>query len=754
VRRRRIRVLVLVKGLGMGGAERLVVDLVTRADRERFDYEVAYVLESQQALVHELAACGIPVHCLGAGASWDLRWLWGLRRLLYTGGFDIVHAHLPYSAAFGRIVARTLPRPVRPKLVYTEHSLWNLAAVLTKTLNRATIHLDSALFVVSPASRDALPRPLQSHARVVVHGVDRERTARVLENHEKIRAEVRAELGVKENELLVLTVANLRSEKGYDVLLETARLAVADGAPLRFVSVGTGELADTLREARDASGLHEHLMFLGRRPDTLRLMAGSDVFVLPSHQEGMPVALMEAMSLGIPVVVTHVGGIPDIVSDGVDGLVVDPGRPDLLAGALLRVTADNELRGRLGAAAQLHSERFDIASASRSMESVYGELVNREGASEHLPLVLHVVPTPVARGAQREARALADRLDVPGRRLHRVLSLFGGPEEVKVDESLGCSSDRPARGFDPLVLLRLRRRLEHLDPAVVVAHGGDTLKYLVPAMAMRRRPLVYYAIGTFARSQRRLQVALWRALVSRADVVACEGEEVLEECRELLRVKGSRLVLAPNGRDPEEFRPADPRGTPEGAPESVRIPTVIFVGALTSGKGPDRFVDTVSRLRARGLPVRALLCGDGPLADEIAPSATAALVEMLGSRPDVASLLGSADVFLFPSRPTGEGMPGVLIEAGLCAVPAVATKVPGAATIVEDGVTGILVDVDDVDAMTEAAARLLDDPQLRRSMGARARERCEQNFGLEKVAARWLSFISPLIESGLSRRTM
>jgi glycosyltransferase involved in cell wall biosynthesis len=754
VTRRRIRVLVLVKGLGMGGAERLVVDLVTRGDRERFDYEVAYVLESQEALVDELETCNIPVHCLGAGASWDLHWLWRLRRLLYAGRFDIVHAHLPYSAGFGRIVARTLPRRVRPKLVYTEHSLWNLAAVLTKALNRATIHLDSALFVVSAASLDALPRPLQSHARVVVHGVDRERTSRVLENHETIRAEVREELGAEENELLALTVANLRSEKGYDVLLEAARLIVADGAPLRFVSVGTGELADTLREARDASGLRGHLEFLGRRPDTLRLMAGSDVLVLPSHQEGMPVALMEAMSLGLAVVVTDVGGIPDIVCDGVDGLVVPPGRPDLLAGALLRLAADSELRRRLGTAAQLRSERFDIASAARSIESVYEELVNGEVPSRDVPLVLHVVPTAVARGAQREARALADRLDVPGTRVHRVLSLFAGSEEVKVDESLGCRSDSPAEGFDPRVLLRLRRRLERLDPTVVVAHGGDTLKYLVPALATRRTPLVYYAIGTFARSQRRLQVALWRGLVRRADVVACEGEEVLEECRDLLRVKGSRLVLAPNGRDTEEFRPADPAGTPEDATEAVRTPTVMFVGALTSGKGPDRFVDTVVRLRRRGVSLRALLCGDGPLGDAVAPHATSAGVEMLGSRPDVASLLCSADVFLFPSRPTGEGMPGVLIEAGLCAVPAVATKVPGAATIVEDGVTGILVDIDDIEAMTEATERLLGDPQLRRSMGARARERCEQNFGLEKVAARWLSFIAPLIESEPSRRTM
>jgi glycosyltransferase involved in cell wall biosynthesis len=120
---------------------------------------------------------------------------------------------------------------------------------------------------------------------------------------------------------------------------------------------------------------------------------------------------------------------------------------------------------------------------------------------------------------------------------------------------------------------------------------------------------------------------------------------------------------------------------------------------------------------------------------------------MLGSRRDVAELMRGADVLVFPSRPTGEGMPGVLIEAGLSAVPVVATKVPGAATIVEDGVTGILVDIDDLGAMADATARLLGDPGLRSSMGAAARRRCEQLFALDRVASRWLSFIEPLIAS-------
>jgi len=375
----RPRVLLLIKGLGLGGAERLLVDVVASRDRERFDYEVAYVLAAQDALVPAMEATGVPVHCLGGSASADVRWTAALRRLLVRGRFDVLHSHLPYTAALGRLVALTVPRRHRPALVYTEHSLWNKAAIVTKLVNRATVGIDDALIVVSVAARDALPVALRSRARVVVHGVDRTRFAPLLRDRAVSRREVRAELGVDDGQVVALTVANLRSEKGYDVLLDAARLVVGSGIPVRFVSVGRGPLETELAGSAEEAGLSGHLDFLGTRTDTPRLMAGADVFVLPSHQEGLPVALMEAMSAGMPVVATIVGGVPDVVTDGVEGLLVPPGRADLLADAITRVATDPALRSRLAAASLTRSELFDVRGAARAIESVYDELLARQG---------------------------------------------------------------------------------------------------------------------------------------------------------------------------------------------------------------------------------------------------------------------------------------------------------------------------------------------------------------------------------------
>jgi glycosyltransferase involved in cell wall biosynthesis len=285
---------------------------------------------------------------------------------------------------------------------------------------------------------------------------------------------------------------------------------------------------------------------------------------------------------------------------------------------------------------------------------------------------------------------------------------------------------------------KLRSALRRFDPALVVAHGGDPLKYLVPAMIGRRRPLVYYAIGTYAGPRdRRVRLALWRRLVARVDAVAAEGEEVEAECVRLLGVPAHRVTMTPNGRDPEQFHP--------GPPEPDRPLTLTFVGALTEGKRPNRFVEVVAALRARGLRFDAQVVGDGPMRASLTEAAASAGVALLGSRPDVADLLRRSDVMVFPSRSVGEGMPGVLIEAGLSGVPVAATDVPGVRTIVVDGETGMVVPEDDLGSLVSAVARLVEDPTRRLSMGRAARQRCVDRFSLESVADAWLRVLLPLL---------
>ena len=370
----RIRVLLVIKCLGYGGAERLLVDTVARGDRQSFDYEVAYVLVAEDALVPAIRADGTQVHALGASHNWDVRWMAKLRRVLLSGRFDVVHFHLPYTAALGRLVVSSLPKSRRPAIIYTEHSLWNKMALPLKGLNRATIGLDQALLVVSQPAHDALPNALKSRARVLVHGVDLSRAQALHADRDQIRRGLRAQLEVPDSDLLVLTVANLRPEKGYDVLLEAARRVIEMRLPIRFAAIGRGPLEEELTIRHRALGLGDSFRFLGQRDDVLEVLTGADIFVLASRQEGLPVVLMEATSVGLPIVATAVGGVPQVLTDEVDALIVLPGRPDDLAVAIERLSSDPALRLRLGEGAKARSAIFDVAKASREIEHIYSQL--------------------------------------------------------------------------------------------------------------------------------------------------------------------------------------------------------------------------------------------------------------------------------------------------------------------------------------------------------------------------------------------
>jgi glycosyltransferase involved in cell wall biosynthesis len=343
------------------------------------------------------------------------------------------------------------------------------------------------------------------------------------------------------------------------------------------------------------------------------------------------------------------------------------------------------------------------------------------------PLVLHVLPLDVARGAQTYARDLRRRLD--GRTgCHRTLTLFrSDADTLQADLALDVPNGGLRRaGFDPRAVTRLRRALQRDAPAVVVAHGGEPLKYLALAGVERDR-LVYYKIGTNDPRLRGIKRALHRVAQRRAGVVATVSAAAAEEAI-ALGVPAERVVVIPNGRDPDEFTAA--------ARVESNVVRLVTVGRLDPTKRPRRFVDVVSALRGEGRAVDGSIAGAGPMLEELRPVADAQRVALLGEVDDVPALLAASDIFVFTGAPP-EGMPGVLIEAGLSGLPVVTTDVPGAADVVEDGRTGFVVPVDDFDGLVRATRALVDDADLRRRFGEAARARCVERFTFDATLRLW-----------------
>lgn len=370
----KIRVLWLIKGLDQGGAERLVVHLGNVRDQKRFHPEVGYLIPARSALVPELEASGIPVRCLSNGRSLDLRWAAELRRWLIDEPFDILHMHLRHPATVARIVARSLPESVRPKLVFTEHNIWGADNPVTRWTNALTYRLDDATLAVSPVVHQSLPKWARRRAEVLVHGVDIAEITAVAES----RDAVRAELGIDDRTVVVGTISNLRPQKGYDTLLRAARLLADSDLNVVFLSVGHGTHEATLRALHEKLGLGATFRFLGQRPDAIRVASAFDIFVLASNFEGFPVAIMEALVLGLPIVATDVGGVSQAIRDGREGYVVSARRPEVLAEKIRRLALDPQLRGEMSKAARARGRDFDIRNASSRIEDIYVRLLRGE----------------------------------------------------------------------------------------------------------------------------------------------------------------------------------------------------------------------------------------------------------------------------------------------------------------------------------------------------------------------------------------
>jgi glycosyltransferase involved in cell wall biosynthesis len=352
--------------------------------------------------------------------------------------------------------------------------------------------------------------------------------------------------------------------------------------------------------------------------------------------------------------------------------------------------------------------------------------------------VLHVLPFDQARGAQRYARSLVTHLG-GGPDRHSIVTLFkGGSGVLEADFRLEVPRGWMRRaGLDIRVVRRLRRLLGEMGPDLMLAHGGESAKYAAMAMP-RQMPLIYLKIGSeHPKLSRFASSMMHRMYTRRSDVIVAVSEGLAAEIQEREGLEPGRVEVIPNGRDPDQYRPSDhPR-----RPGPARL---LWVGQLDATKRPDLFVDLVSRLNEAGVGVEASIVGDGPKREEIRAHAQAAGVALLGTRGDVPALLADSDVLVFTGEPP-EGMPGVFIEAGLCGLPVVTTRVPGAEDVVEQGVTGLIVDVGDLAGLEEAVSRLVGDREALASMGDRARLRCLERFSLDVTASRWNALFARLL---------
>jgi glycosyltransferase involved in cell wall biosynthesis len=365
----------VLPSLVVGGAERLVVHLMEHLSRERFA-PVCICLESPLGTHYEarVRALGAPLYFLGKGAGASGDALRQLNALFRQYRPTVVHTHIiGLNYAYPLMLRYHTPARV--------HTVHNLAQREVGVRVGAWVRMLAFRYrlggVVPVAVADKVRATIQQlygypDPPLIPNGIPTDEYA----PNPDTRARWRQAHGIEPRATVVTHIGRFAVQKNHALLVEAFAQVRAD-APLYLLLVGGGELENAVREQVAGLGLQGRVRFLGVRADVADILRASDMFVLSSRWEGNPLSVMEAMSAGLPVVSTAVGGVPELVREGVTGLLVPSEDAGALAQAMQALVDDPVRRQAMGEAARRHAvAHFDIRHTVRGYEQLYERLLS------------------------------------------------------------------------------------------------------------------------------------------------------------------------------------------------------------------------------------------------------------------------------------------------------------------------------------------------------------------------------------------
>ncbi|MHC4883523.1 MAG: glycosyltransferase [Planctomycetota bacterium] len=437
-----MRILHLIAGLEPGGAERQVVTLALFQQQEH-TVQVC-LLGGGGALAEELSVAGIQVHHLKKRKGMDWTAVQALGRLLREQQIEVLHCHIWTANLWGRFAALRARTPV---VIIHEHSLFTAQSWTRRVVSRLLQPITDTVIAVS----EEIHRELRTRCGVpedacalVRNGIDLEPLSASAEDRDRrVGACAFGEHLTAPPRIVI--VGALEPRKDHETFLAAAAWLLAQGHEAEFVVAGDGPLREALEEQTRALGIEEAVHFIGVVTDIPALLAEATLYVSSSRTEGISLALLEAMAVGVPVVATAVGGNAEVLRGGRAGMLVPPGKAEALANAmesLLTCTGVGETFSHRARA--LVHRRFSAPAMSRSILRLY----------EHRSMVA-ARPWPSRAGAciKQVARWSLSRLSTPrllGRRLRlppqelRILTYHRVRDGVLTDR-LSVSSDSLAR---------------------------------------------------------------------------------------------------------------------------------------------------------------------------------------------------------------------------------------------------------------------------------------------------------------------
>ena len=358
-----MKVLYLINYAGSGGSERYVELLARYYHNNKAQCGLCYNVDGP--LVEKMKALDIPVYQLPMRSPLDMSAAKKLAKIAKDGEYDVIHAQYPRENGIAILAKRF---GCKARIVFTSHLIMEQPP-LWRILNRIFTPRNHAVLTVCTYGREVLERGgvAKDKIRIVFNGVDAPAAPR------RDRTVLR-EFGIADEEKVITILTRFSEEKGVPFLLRSiAKLKERTAVPFRLLLVGTGPDFDRDKALIPELGIEDKVVLTGFRTDTARLLAASDIYLNSSSSEAMSFAILEAMAAGLPLVLTRVGGNPELVNTGSTcGLLAPYGDEDAYAGAIAQLLEDDALRASFAAAARAKAEgEFDLYNLLDKLFEIY-----------------------------------------------------------------------------------------------------------------------------------------------------------------------------------------------------------------------------------------------------------------------------------------------------------------------------------------------------------------------------------------------
>ncbi len=371
----RPRVVFVHPNLKVGGAETNRLNVLKYMDRKKFDITVCCLVEKGK-VADRIEALGFPVDCLHVSdRSYNIFTTIALYRYFRKNRFTIVHTCLSTTNLHGRIAARLAGVPIVIGEDQSEYERYNpMFGFAFRLLNRWLASMTDRIIVCSNKTGDviAAEEGVARDTFLALHNVIDTNSFKP----SRAADDVRREFGISPSDTVVVYVASLATRKGHAYLLEGFEQIARERAHLKLVLVGDGPLRAELREWSASHGLESRIVFTGQRMDIADILSIATVFVSPALNEAFGIVLIEAMFSGLPCVATRVGGVPEVVDDGITGILVAPADPRALADGIRTLLSDPDRARKLGAAGrQKVLAAFSADQYAAKLEALYRGLI-------------------------------------------------------------------------------------------------------------------------------------------------------------------------------------------------------------------------------------------------------------------------------------------------------------------------------------------------------------------------------------------